>query len=456
MRRASERLALWIWVTALVLPPAAWAGQAIKGIRHAHYAEENRTRLVLDCASRPTYSVATRSSHVVVTVLGAKIETRAEARISGLPERVRLETVSTGAAAVISFREPVQVSHFHEAPNSTYPNHRIVLDFRSRGLGREKPKQGKCVVVDPGHGGWNKGAAGRGRYAALVEKDIVLDVGRKLSALFEENDPQGTTKVYLTRTADVLPFIANGKPDQGPALSKQLPYRRKDLEGRVRFGEEKAAAYGRENTVFVSLHANWARNTAAHGFQVYIANDEAVARGEERRELEERENAGRKATTLDPRVARLIRSQSRERSALLARSLLRSLDTVEGMAPYGQNNGLHYANFAVLQTLDCPAALVEIAFLSNSQDARRLGSGLFRQEVARAVYNAVVSYFKQQDPGYPLPVLTAPRHMEYTVKAGDTLSSIASRFNTNYRSIMLLNGLKTATIYPGQVLKIPA
>lgn len=447
----------WLLVAGmsfLALSPGICAGPAIKGVRSAHYPQESRTRVVLDCSSLPYYDVATHAANVVVTVRGGTIETDREHQIEGLPERVRLVTVGNGVAALISFRQSVRVNHFYEPPNSTIPHHRIVLDFHSPHGTDERGERRKCVVLDPGHGGWHNGARGSGRYSRLVEKDVVLDVGQRVRQLFEKNDSANTTEVFLTRTKDVLPFIPNGKVNQKPPDRSQSAYRSRDLAGRVRFAEEKAGLFGRDNTVFISLHVNWARSPRAHGFEVFIANDEAVARGE-RRELEERENAGIKAPALDPRVAYLIRSRARETSTLLGRSLLKELDKLNGMTPHGDNGGLHHANFIVLRTLDCPAVLVEIAFASNTSDARLLANDFFREEVARAVYNSVVQYFKKQNPSYAMPLMTAPLCAEYKVRAGDTLSSIASKSNTTYRRIMQLNGLRSATIYPGQVLRIP-
>jgi len=440
---------------AWALAAPAGAAPSIEAVRHGHYPEESRTRVVIDCSSRPIYSVAARSSYVVVTILDAKIATERELPVTGVPERVRVEPVGNGAAVIITFKNPVQVSHFCEPPSEPYPHHRIVLDFRLRRPPSPPAESRKCIVIDPGHGGWNNGAEGSGRYSYLLEKDIVLDVARRVHDLFAANDTAGKTALFLTRTTDVLPFLPNGRPEQGPPLNRRLPYRRRDLLGRVRFAEEKASLFGRDNTVFVSLHVNWAPNSRAQGFQVYVANDEAVARGQQR-EIEARENAGDRSSPLDPRVARLLRSRALETSTFLARCMLADLDRIRGMEPYGRDGGLHHANFLVLQTLDCPAVLVEMAFLSNSGDSRRLADQFFREDLGRSVYNSIVTYFKRRDPAFTLPLLAPPTHLEYTVRSGDTLVGIASKFNTDYRAIMRLNGLRSATIHPGQVLRIPA
>jgi N-acetylmuramoyl-L-alanine amidase len=432
----------------------AAAGAVIRDVRSHHYPAEGRTRVVIDCSEKTSYSVSEKPAYVVVTLLGAGIDTERERGTEGIPQRIRLLKVGKGAAAYISLRTPAQVRHFRVAPSGDNRNHRIVMDFLASGLAAEPEKRRKCIVLDPGHGGWNTGARGSGRYSSLVEKDIVLDISGRVRRLFEKNDRGGSTRVVMTRTADVLPFIPNGKPNQEPPARSQLTYRRRDLNGRVDFTGQKAAMYGRDNTIFVSLHCNWAKARTAHGYEVYVADDRAVASGEGR-DLVERENAGGGGAAIDPRLAAAIRSDAKKNSRLLASSLLQEFWKVGGMAPHGPNQGLHEANFMVLRTLDCPAVLVEIGYLSNYYDAKRLASSSFRDEVAISIYNAIVDYFRKRDGGYPLGFAALPKRREYTVRSGDTLVGIARQFNISYRQIMQENGMRKATIYPGQVLRIP-
>ena len=425
----------------------------IADVRLGHHPDTNTTRLVLDCSVRPKYHFLKSSVHVVVTIENAALPKPADRDCAeGFVERVRFEKVGGSVAALVSFRRAFKVTHSYVPPSKTCPYHRVVLDFAGKsGPGRNK----KCIILDPGHGGWHHGARGNGKYSPLREKDIVLDIAKRVHQIFKTEDNVDCVDLFLTRTSDRLPFVRESKVNQEPPLSKRLSVRSKSLDGRVRFAEEKAETYGKDNCLFVSLHVNWAKNKRAHGFEVYLANDSAVS-SEERSLLEKRENAGGRPTAVESRMARLVRREARESSETLARYLIAELNRIEGMQPHGSNGGLFEANFRVLRTLDFPAALAEVGYLSNSADARRLSQSGFRDQAARAMYNAIVKYFRARDEGFPLRPAALPVAQEYRVRPGDTLLRIARKFGKTSQEISRANRLRNPDrIQPGQVLKIP-
>jgi len=221
----------------------------------------------------------------------------------------------------------------------------------------------------------------------------------------------------------------------------------------VAFAEDKVGRYGRENSVFISIHANWASASRAHGYEVYIADSKAYSTGE-RRLLQEREDAGDGSVDrMSPRVADAIRSRAKKSSRRLATAMASWLGRLPGMTFHGGDKGLAEANFVVLRTLAMPAVLVEVGFLSNPEEAARLRGSAFRQRVAESIYNAIVEYMRSVDVRYPLDLL--PMEVSYSVKKGDNLSNIASAHGVTVANLMAVNRLGSSKIVPGMILRIP-
>ena len=107
------------------------------------------------------------------------------------------------------------------------------------------------------------------------------------------------------------------------------------------------------------------------------------------------------------------------------------------------NRGVIRANFAVLRNTVAPAMLLEMGFITNTRDNQLFDTNL--NAYANAIANGIVTSLSQGQTSYRL----------YTVVAGDTLPSIASRFGTTSQAIMSLNKLSSNNITDGQVLRIP-
>jgi N-acetylmuramoyl-L-alanine amidase len=455
MHRSPGRI-LSFWVAlGLFHLCAGEASSATKllAVRTNHYPEEKKTRIVFDCSDRREFTVSTRALNTIVTFKDTPVPEPKWLRFGeGLVDEVRFEKVGDDVAAVLTLsRSAASCRHYYLAPTKEFPNHRVVLDFLA---GSGAVTQKKCVILDPGHGGWNDGCRGRGKNYSLVEREIVLDVAKRVEKLFNERDRTGSTDVFLTRTGDYLPFASKGKPDQEPKSDKsRLQNRRESLNGRVAYAEGKSGRYGRENSVFISIHANWASVSRVHGYEVYVANSSAYSSGKLRL-LREREDAGEEsADKISPRVADAIRSRAGKSSRRLATGLAHWMDQLPGMTYHGGDKGLDDANFVVLRTLAMPAVLLEVGFLSNSAEAARFRSTAFRQRVAESIYNAIVEYLRVADARYPLR--TIPMEVSYTVKKGDNLTGIASAHGVTAASLMAANQLGSSKITPGMVLRIP-
>jgi N-acetylmuramoyl-L-alanine amidase len=112
----------------------------------------------------------------------------------------------------------------------------------------------------------------------------------------------------------------------------------------------------------------------------------------------------------------------------------------------------------VLKSPDVPSVLVETAFISNPQDERKLRSSSHQQALAKAILAGVRSYFDANPPqGTVLAAAgrNAPGAIEHVIRPGDTLATIASRYNVTVQRLRIANGLRSDAVLAGQTLTIP-
>ena len=245
---------------------------------------------------------------------------------------------------------------------------RIVIDLRrssgpvpvpapaTPGLRRPAEPLGiRTIVIDPGHGGKEVGAVGP---SGLMEKDVTLSVARKLASALESRIG---ARVILTRDDDSLVSL-----DQRTALANQY---RADL--------------------FLSVHMNAAVVKDAKGSETYFLSLEAS--DDLARRAAETENAasGRGANDdLKLILWDLAHQEYLHESSKLAQSIQEELNRATGV----QNRGVKQAPFKVLVGATMPAALVEIGFISNPEEEKKLGSGNFQDLMVSAIVQAIERY----------------------------------------------------------------
>ncbi len=114
------------------------------------------------------------------------------------------------------------------------------------------------------------------------------------------------------------------------------------------------------------------------------------------------------------------------------------------------------ANLGVLKSPDIPSILVETGFISNPTEERMLLSSSHQDKLARAVFNAIKGYYWQNPPADSLfASMRDDNPVKHTVKAGESLSVLASRYKVSVESLKRFNSLKSNTLFVGQVLTIP-
>jgi N-acetylmuramoyl-L-alanine amidase len=198
----------------------------------------------------------------------------------------------------------------------------------------------QTVVIDPGHGGHDRGAISRYGF----EKDFALDVALRVRQLLEAN----RYKVVMTRSSDIF-----------------VPL------------EERAAIANRiEDAIFVSIHFNSSNtNALARGFEIFsiaprgapATNDGAFS------ERDLREEPGNAVDLPSSALAGTIYN-----------ALLGHIPNVD--------RGLKHARFAVLRRCTVPAVLVECGFVSNGPESALIGSNAWRKKLAEAIVDGVDNY----------------------------------------------------------------
>jgi N-acetylmuramoyl-L-alanine amidase len=220
----------------------------------------------------------------------------------------------------------------------------------------------RTVVVDPGHGGRDPGARGRG---GLAEKDVTLRIGRALRRRLEAEG----LRVVLTRDGD----------------------RTRSLE------ERTALAEGVGGDLFLSLHANAAPRRELHGLETYYLD-----KSHERHNLRvaSHEN-GVPPGSLDPlqrTLATLRASETSTQSAALAAAvhgeLVRGL---RGRYPDVDDLGVKSGPFYVLFLASMPSILIETGFLTHAAEARRLATADYAELVAERIARGVLRYRDTRD-----------------------------------------------------------
>lgn len=219
------------------------------------------------------------------------------------------------------------------------------------------------IVIDPGHGGLDTGA--KGRFGSL-EKDITLAIGLKLRTLIERSM---SYRVVMTREKDLDVSLEN----------------------------RAAVANNNDAQVFVSIHVNGSVRKKAHGAETFFMN--VNASDEETRKLAYLENT---SGQLDAKIADEDQDEVKmilwdmaqtayvRQSSRLAEMIQQELNQALRL----ENRGIKQAGFKVLQGVACPAVLVEVAFISNPDEERRLNDEAFQNQVAETVFRGLSQYLK--------------------------------------------------------------
>ena len=215
----------------------------------------------------------------------------------------------------------------------------------------------KTIVIDPGHGGKDPGAMSQTRQ----EKQIVLSLSKTLRDILVKKG----YNVRLTRETDVF-----------------LPLRK-----RTQFATSQKA------DLFISIHTNASTARSAAGIETYYL---ALASDESARITAMRENAGAEYNMkeLDALVGRILKESKSTESRRLAELIQAQLASGKQV----KNRGVKHAPFVVLIGTKVPAVLVEVGFISNPTEGKKLTTKAYQRQLATAIARGIEQYIKNIPP----------------------------------------------------------
>ncbi|MEW5755523.1 MAG: N-acetylmuramoyl-L-alanine amidase [Pseudomonadota bacterium] len=430
----------------LLLSLQAWGASQLEGVRAS--ASEDSVRLVFDLSDTTPYKIfaLTKPDRVVIDLKDTVLRSKLSA--DDIPAGP-ITNLRTGIRNGTDLRIVIELSQSRDYKNFWLPldaderTHRLVIDFPGVRFGEIPASSATAsapasvqaaidksllrevvVVIDPGHGGKDSGAIGsRGTY----EKDVVLAVSQRLANLINKEPGM---RAVLTRDGDYY----------------------------LKLRERTGIARQHKADLFISVHADAFKDPRARGSSVY-ALSERGASSEFARLLAARENAadlieGVDIDTYDENLRNVLIDLSQ------TGTIKESLNVGQKiLSRFGGLGALHkpqveQAGFAVLKSHDVPSILVELAFISNPQEERKLLNPTHQLKLANAIMDGVNEYFRSSPPpGTQLALIHSNKHV---IKSGDTLSTIARQYRVSMRDLMDFNGLKSDQIQIGQELNIPA
>ncbi|MEH6641345.1 N-acetylmuramoyl-L-alanine amidase [Vreelandella glaciei] len=300
---------------------------------------------------------------------------------------------------------------------------------------RPHPRRDIIIAVDAGHGGEDPGAIGP---SGTREKDVVLEIARRLAS--EVNSTEGF-KAVLVRDGDY--YIG--------------------LRQRTALAREQKADF------FVSVHADAFTSPRPQGSSVYALSQRG-ATSETAQWLADSENRSDLIGGVDGNLSLRDKDQVL-RGVLLDLTMTATLNdslSIGGqvLEQLGRVNRLHksrveQAGFMVLKSPDIPSLLVEVGFISNPDEERRLRDPVHQAGLSQAIFSGLREHFQRYPP--PASLLAwqrdnqrSPSGNEYRIQSGDTLSAIAVRHGVPVNQLRQANDLNDDVIRVGQVLQIPS
>ncbi|MHC4871165.1 MAG: N-acetylmuramoyl-L-alanine amidase family protein [Planctomycetota bacterium] len=217
------------------------------------------------------------------------------------------------------------------------------------------------VIIDPGHGGNDPGAIGR---RGLKEKDVNLNVGLYLNKFLRK----ANVNVVMTRKNDR--FLT--------------------LQQRAKIANQT------RNSIFISIHANSAKNRSAYGIETFVLSDnisnysrsrKAAAKYNVRKSNRMLYGHG-KRTALD-KICREARKDSITLASRIQKETIRT--------SRDRNRGVRKENLHVLrESYFAPAVLVEVGFLSNYASERKLKTNSYQKKLAYGISKGIINYLKSR------------------------------------------------------------
>ena len=301
-----------------------------------------------------------------LTIVGGIVDTSTlnKTLTRGIIHRVESDQINKTAQIALKLRSEV-ISHEwyqNQEPNEIVVTLRTALDNSVERIKEAKDRwMLDVIVLDAGHGGKDPGTSGK---YGTKEKDIVLDITKRVGRLLENNTG---IKVVYTRTEDI--FVPLWK--------------------RTKIANEAGGK------VFVSIHINSNPNRKVKGFETYLHSHDKTAtaidvasRENAVIELEEKKVNYEKLSMERKIAATMASSMFLKESEALAAVIQEELDKKLTIP----NRGVKQAGFYVLSGASMPCVLIEGGFVSNPSEEKNLKSPSYRKKIADGIYKAIIKF----------------------------------------------------------------
>lgn len=240
----------------------------------------------------------------------------------------------------------------------------FIKDAKDETPGHKRASTANKIVIDPGHGGKDPGAIGR---SGLKEKDVTLKIARLLRQRLAK---EPGARIIMTRSEDVF----------------------------IPLEERTAIANSQDADLFISIHVNASPKRSASGIETYVLD---ISKDAEARRIAARENStsARAVSDLEFILNDLMRTAKTNDSRRLAGAVHDSLvANVSKKYDNVRSNGVKGAPFYVLVGTKMPCILIEVSYISNAAEEKRLKNELYLREIVEGITTGVARYMNGAGP----------------------------------------------------------
>ena len=404
------------------------------------------TRIVFDLDNKPKFSyfLLTSPNRLVIDFKNTSRKfnfSKIKKNNAKLIKKIR----SSQAPTTSTFRIVVELNSdistpkiFHLSPSKSFKD-RLVVDLKGKNT---KPTPSKepvpnkiinpprdiMIAIDPGHGGKDPGAIST---HGIYEKNLTLEISRRLK---KRIDKLKGFEAFLIRNGDY--YV--------------------ELNDRTEIARKKGA------DLLVSVHADAFYSKKPRGASVWVLSNRR-ANSEIGKWLEEHEKqsqllggAGELIEEIDQEeylrhtLLDMSMDNTRAEGFEVAADILSELKKVTVL----HKSRPAAASLAVLKAPDIPSILVETGFLSNLKDARALNTSAYQEKVTSALSKGIKGYF-YQNPPKDTYIARLNQSKTHIVKRGESLSFLASRYDTSVNNIKTVNELSSNNLLIGQKILVP-
>lgn len=360
-----EKKNMFVPISFFTEGPAFWAGN----YQAAFYG----TKIIIEKTGQlPQIEKVERDTALPPPSVTAKKDTKKDNKKEEKKENKKEEFIAVNEED----EEELGGEFFTQIPRSNLPTPTVInrLDTSAKNkpfIPKDLHKESVLrVCIDAGHGGKDPGANYRG---SVKEKELNLIVAKEVEKLLKKNKK---IEIKMTRSNDTF----------------------------IPLGTRATIANNFQADLFVSIHANAAPNKNAKGFEIYFRSDKASDKEAaqtaalENEALNYEENGVGSITYADLLLNSLAANENINESSKLAARIRNSVSDKKSVLGIrvDMNKSIKQANFYVLQGVKAPSVLVEMGYVTNKDDKKRLNNRKILQIMALSISNGILNYARQE------------------------------------------------------------